>query len=61
MPKTAALNALLGAMREEVTWLLAQAEIVFPDKPQMAETYIHRARNLQAVLEGYERLHAKEA
>ena len=60
MPHQAALAALLNAYREEVAWLLTRAEELVPQQPEAANVYIHRARNLQAVLDGYERLQAKE-
>jgi hypothetical protein len=59
MPQNAALNALLHAFREEITWLQMRAEDFSAQEPEMANSYIHRARNLQAMLEGYERLKEK--
>ena len=59
MPHQAALAALLDAYREEVTWLLERAEELVKQEPEAANIYVHRARNLQAVLDGYERLQAK--
>jgi hypothetical protein len=61
MPHTAALDALLHAFREEIAWLQMRAEDFTEREPETAQSYIHRARNLQAMLEGYERLKAKEA
>ena len=61
MPHTVALAALLHALREEVAWLLTQADDFARQEPETAARYIHRARNLQAVLDGYERLQAKSA
>ena len=56
MGDTAALEALLKAYREEIAWLLARAK---EHEGQDAVQYVHRARNLQAVIDGYERLAAK--
>jgi hypothetical protein len=56
MPKTAALEALLRAYREEIMWLFKKQ-----DNGPVAADYIHRARNLQALIDAYERLDAKDA
>jgi hypothetical protein len=75
MPQ-ASLNAMLAAYRAQIDWLLAQAEEFEKGHRQIAgrvggkevdvshayaAEYRHRAGNMQAVLEAYERLHAKEA
>jgi hypothetical protein len=60
MPKTAALEALLKAYREEIAWLFDKAKEYEGNSPE-AEDYIHRARNLEAVIAAYERLDARRA
>jgi hypothetical protein len=60
MPKTAALNALLKAYRDEITWLLDKAK-EYEGNPLVAQDYIHRARNLEAIIAAYERLDAQDA
>lgn len=60
MTKTAALETLLKAYREEIEWLYAKADEYAGNRP-VAEDYLHRAKNLEAVIASYERLDAKEA
>ena len=75
MPQ-ASLNALIDAYQAQIDWLLRQAEEfdkaerrVMADmggkaidlSPNIAAEYRHKAGNMQAILEAYERLHAKEA
>ncbi|HWY64322.1 MAG TPA: hypothetical protein VNX61_03840 [Rhizomicrobium sp.] len=73
MPQ-ASLNALLVAYRAEIDWLLTQA-VEFETgqrkltgriggkevdlSPNIAAEYRHKAGNMHAVLQAYERLHAK--
>jgi hypothetical protein len=59
MPKTAALEALLKAYRAEIDWLFDKAK-EHEGNSAVAQDYIHRARNLQAVIAAYERLDAKD-
>jgi hypothetical protein len=73
MPQ-ASLNALLVAYRSQIDWLLAQAEEFESGQRKVAgrvvgkevdisqayaNEYRHKAGNLEAVLEAFERLHAK--
>ena len=73
MPQ-ASLNALLVAYRAEIDWLNTQA-LEFETgqrrltgriggkevdlSPNIAAEYRHKAGNMEAVLQAYERLHAK--
>ena len=59
MSKTAAVEALLNAYREEISWLYRKAKEYGGNLP-VAEDYVHRARNLEAVIAAYERLDAKD-
>ena len=74
MPK-ASLHALLVAYQAQIEWLLAQAEDfesgarkvtgTFSGKevdisPNIAAEYRHKAGNMEAILEAYERLHAQQ-
>lgn len=62
MTKNAALQALLEAYREEIRWLEGKAAEYSANGGKSSVTaadYIHRARNLRAVIAGYERLDAK--
>ena len=61
MPKGAALELLLQAYRDEIAWLLARAKESDASKTLAAADYIHRANNLQATIDGYERLTARAA
>lgn len=61
MPQVAPLDALLDAYRSEIGWLLAKAKEFEEKQPLVAADYIHRARNLQAIIQGYERVNAKRA
>jgi hypothetical protein len=73
MPQ-AALNAMLAAYRAQVEWLLAQAEEFEGGHRQItariggkevdvtrayADEYRHKAGNMRAILDAFERLHAK--
>ena len=73
MPQ-ASLNALVTAYQAQIDWLLTQAaEFESGERkvsghlrgkeidlsPNIAAEYRHKAGNMQAVLEAYERLHAK--
>ena len=73
MPATA-LKALLNAYRAQIDWLLAQADELEKGHRQIAgrvggkevdvshayaAEYRHKAGNMQAILEAFERLHAK--
>ena len=75
MPQ-ASLNALLVAYQAEIAWLLVQAEEFESGQRKVtgkvggqevdisanyANEYRHKAGNMQAVLQAYERLHAKES
>ena len=75
MPQ-ASLNALIDAYQAQIEWLLRQAEEfekaerrIMADmrgkeidlSPNFAAEYRHKAGNMQAILQAYERLHAKEA
>ena len=74
MPK-ASLDALITAYQAQTDWLLAQAadfesgarkviariggkEVDL--SPNIAAEYRHKAGNMEAILQAYERLHAKE-
>jgi len=74
MPQ-ASLNALVAAYQAQIDWLLTQAaefesgerKIVAQMRgkeidlsPNIAAEYRHKAGNMQAILQAYERLHAKE-
>jgi hypothetical protein len=60
MPNFAAPEALLNACRSEMDWLTTRAKAVEAESPLLAADYIHRARNLQTIINGYERLSAKD-
>ena len=60
MPRKA-LELLLDTVRGEVVWLSQKASHALGAGNELvAREYQHRANNLQAVLEGYERLAARE-
>jgi len=74
MPK-ASLHALIVAYQAQIDWLIAQAadfesgarkvtgRIGGKDvdiSPNIAAEYRHKAGNMEAVMQAYERLHAKE-
>ena len=59
MPHAAALAALLQAYREQIDWLIEKARDYEQAQPLVAADYLHRAHNLQATIDGYERLNAK--
>lgn len=59
MPKPAALELLLKAYRDEIAWLIDRAkEYEENGQPLVAGEYIHRAHNLEAMIQAYERLDA---
>jgi hypothetical protein len=58
MPKAAALELLLQAYRDEIDWLKSRAK-EYEANQAVAADCIHRAKNLQAIMDGYERLNAK--
>jgi hypothetical protein len=60
MPKTAALELLLQAYRDEIVWLMTRAKEYEAENALVAADYLHRAKNLEAIIEGYERLNAKK-
>jgi hypothetical protein len=60
MPRTAALEALLKAYREEIRWLKTKAENYEKINPLVAADYVHRARDLQTVIDNYDRVSAQE-
>ena len=53
MEKSEALKMLVQAYRDEIDWLMARAK-EHEGKP--AAEFVHRARNLRAMLDGYERV-----
>jgi len=59
-PIARGLEALLKAYREEIVWLFQKAE-EYQENAPVAADYIHRAKNLQAVIDAYERLDANDA
>lgn len=74
MPK-ASLSALIAAYQAQIDWLLSQAadfesgarkvtgRIGGKDvdiSPSIAAEYRHKAGNMEAIMQAYERLHAKE-
>ena len=74
MPQ-ASLNAMVVAYQAQIDWLLAQAKEFENGQRKItgrmrgkeidlssnvAAEYRHKAGNMQAILEAYERLHAKE-
>ena len=74
MPQ-ASLNAMVAAYQAQIDWLLVQAEEFETGQRRVsgsiggkdvdissnyAVEYRHRAGNMRAILEAYERLHAKE-
>jgi hypothetical protein len=75
MPQ-ASLNALLVAYHAQIDWLLAQAAEFETGQrkvsgkiggkevdisPNIAAEYRHKAGNMQAIMQAYDRLHAKGA
>ena len=73
MPQ-ASLNALIAAYQAQIDWLLAQAEEFESGQRKVfgkiggkdvdissnyAAEYQHKAGNMQAIMQAYERLHAK--
>ena len=75
MPQ-ASLNALVNAYKIELDWLLVQAEEFESGQRQVlgmvggkrvdisssyAAEYRHKAGNMQAIIQAYERLNTKEA
>ena len=74
MPQ-ASLNALIAAYQAQIDWLLVQAAEFESGQrwvcgkiggkavdisPNIAAEYRHKAGNMQAIMQAYERLHAKE-
>ena len=74
MPR-ASLQALIVAYQAQIDWLLAQADDFESGarrvsgriggkevdiSPNVAAEYRHKAGNMQAILQAYERLHTKE-
>ena len=59
MAKAAALEALLTAYRDEISWLNTRAQNYAGVSMAIATDCQHRARKLQAVIEAYERLDAQ--
>jgi hypothetical protein len=74
MPK-ASLHALIVAYQAQIDWLIAQAADFesgarkvtgriggkeLDISPNIAAEYRHKAGNMQAIMQAYERLHAKE-
>jgi hypothetical protein len=59
MPEGTALALLLRAYRDEIHWLLNRAKELEGSQALVAADYVHRAKNLQAIIDGYERLEAK--
>jgi hypothetical protein len=70
----ASLHALINAYQAQIEWLLLQAEEFASGRRQVsariggkkvdisanfAAEYRHKAGNMQAIMEAYERLHAK--
>jgi hypothetical protein len=75
MPK-ASLQAVIAAYQAQIDWLLTQAaDFESGDRrvsgriggkevdisPNIAAEYRHKAGNMQAILEAYDRLHAQES
>ena len=60
MAKSAALEALLKAYRDEINWLNTKARNYAGISMDIAADCLHRARGLQTVIEAYERLDGKE-
>jgi hypothetical protein len=56
-----AVELLLKAYRDEIVWLRARAKECETDKSLIAADYIHPANNLQMIIDGYERINAKDA
>ena len=60
MPQKTALDALLQACRNEISWLEEKAKECQSSNHSLSADYMSRAGNLVAVVEAYERLAAKE-
>lgn len=75
MPQ-ASLNALLVAYQAQIDWLLTQAQEFESGQrkvsgriggkevdisPNIAAEYRHKAGNMEAIMQAYERLHSKSA
>jgi hypothetical protein len=58
MADSTAMELLLRAYRDEIAWLRSQAK-EYGQNQAVAADYIHRANNLQTIINGYERLSAK--
>jgi hypothetical protein len=50
-----AMELLLQAYRDEIEWLKTRAR-EYESNQAVAADYIHRANNLQSIIDGYERL-----
>jgi hypothetical protein len=61
MSRAAALHALLEAYKEQIRWLNEKAKNYEKINALIAADYKQRARNLQAVIDSYEQLEAKES
>lgn len=59
MPKSAALKAVIKAYHEQVAWLLVQSREHGTQQPGLATSFLERARELNAVMEHYEKQSAK--
>lgn len=56
MPKSAALRAVIKAYHEQVAWLLVQSREQGNKQPSLATSFLERAREMNAVIEHYEKL-----
>jgi hypothetical protein len=54
----AALDALLAGYRDEIVWLLEKAQEHQVKSPLVAADFVHRARNLQAIIDRTEKTRA---
>lgn len=60
MPSRSATAALLEAYREEIAWFQQKAHEYSLLNPLVAADYIHRARNLESVVQAYQRLYPEQ-
>jgi hypothetical protein len=51
----------LQAYRDEIVWLKIRVKDYEAREPLVSAEYVHRANNLQTVIEGFERLNARAA
>jgi hypothetical protein len=56
IPNTTALELLLQAYRDEIVWLMTRAKEYEAENSSVAADYVHRANNLQAIIDDCERL-----